>query len=100
MFVVVADVGWEGSFEVPSVDDQDPVETFAADGADPSFDEGVRAGCPYWCADCSNALGAEHLIERRGELAVAIVGANAVRNTRSECRQLGRVTCRRSTASS
>ena len=73
MLVVMADVDREDSFEVPSVHDQDPVEAFAADGADPPFDEGVRAGCAYRCADRSDAFGTEHLIERRGELAVAVV---------------------------
>jgi len=73
MLVVAADVDPEDSFEVPSVDDQDPVEALAAHGADPPFDEGVRARCPHGRADCSDALGAERLIERRRELAVAIV---------------------------
>src|SRR6266567_7813549 len=44
MLVVMADVVREDSFEVASVQDQDPVETFAADCFDPPFDEGVRAG--------------------------------------------------------
>jgi hypothetical protein len=57
MLVVVTDVDREDSFEVPSVHDQNPVETFAPDAADPTFDEGVRAGCPYRCADCSDAVG-------------------------------------------
>ncbi len=47
MLVVMTDVDPEDAFEVPSVHDQDPVETFAADGADPPFDEGVRARCAY-----------------------------------------------------
>ena len=34
MLVVVTDVDREDSFEVPSVDDQDPVETLARYGAD------------------------------------------------------------------
>ena len=73
MLVVVADVGREDSFEVPAVDDQEPVEALAADGADPPFDEGVRARRPYRCADRPDALGAEHLVEGGGELAVAVV---------------------------
>ena len=43
MLVVVADVSREDSVEVPSVDDQDPVEALAAYGADPPFDERVGA---------------------------------------------------------
>ncbi|HEY8647229.1 MAG TPA: hypothetical protein VIL77_15270 [Gaiellaceae bacterium] len=73
MLVVMTDVDPEDAFEVASIHDQDPVETFAAYGGDPPFDEGVRAGCPYWCADRPDAVGAEHLIERRRELAVAVV---------------------------
>jgi hypothetical protein len=51
MLVVVADGGREdsvevASVEVPLVDDQDPVEALASYGADPAFDERVRAGCP------------------------------------------------------
>jgi len=63
MLVVVTDVDRENSFEVPAVHDQEPVETLAAYGADPSFDERVRAGCPHGCADRPDALGAEHLVE-------------------------------------
>ena len=73
MLVVVADVGREHSFEVASVDDQDPVEALAAYGADPPFGERVGAGCPYRCADDPDAVGAEHLVEPSCELAVAVV---------------------------
>src|SRR5665811_858868 len=72
MLVVMTDVDREDSFEVPAVHDQDPVETLATSGADPPFDEGVRAGCPYRCADDPDALGSEHLVKRLGELAVAV----------------------------
>ena len=44
MLVVMTDVDREDSFEVPSIHDQDPVKTLATDGADPPFDERVRAG--------------------------------------------------------
>src|SRR5438045_2973814 len=73
MLVVVADVGREHSFEVASVDDQDPVEGLAAYGADPPFGERVGAGRPYRCADDPDAVGAEHLVEGSCELAVAVV---------------------------
>ena len=73
MFVVVTDVDPEDAFEVPSVHDQDPVEAFATDCADPPFDERVRARCAYGCADRPDAVGAEHLIEGRRELAVTVV---------------------------
>jgi hypothetical protein len=58
---------------VPSIDDQQAVETFATDGADPPFGEGVRARCAYGCADRPDSVGAEHLVEGGGELAVAVV---------------------------
>jgi hypothetical protein len=34
-------------FEMAPVEDQYSVEHLAADGADPSFGDGVRAGCPH-----------------------------------------------------
>ena len=58
---------------MPSVDDQDPVEALAAYGADRPFDEGVRARRAHGCADYPDGVGAEHLIEQGGELAVAVV---------------------------
>jgi len=64
---------------VPSVHDQDPVETFATCGADPPFDERVRARCPHRCAERPDAVGAEHLIEPSCELAVSIVDQKADR---------------------
>jgi hypothetical protein len=59
MLVVMKDVDTEDLFEASSIDDQDPVETFATYGADPPFDERVRAGHAYGCADCSDAVEAE-----------------------------------------
>src|SRR5712691_9194590 len=73
MLVVMTDVDPEDAFEVPSVHDQDTVKTLATYSADPPFDERVRARCPYRRADRPDALRAEHLVERRRELAVAIV---------------------------
>ncbi len=73
MLVVMTDVDPEDAFEVPSVHDQDPIETFATDCADPPFDEGVRARCAYGCADRPDALGAEHLVEGRRKLGVVVV---------------------------
>ena len=73
MLVVMRDVGREDAFEVPSIHDQDPVETFATYGADPPFDERVRAGRLYRRADRPDAIGAEHLVEPSCELAVAVV---------------------------
>jgi hypothetical protein len=73
MPVVIADVDTEDAFEVASVHDQDPVETFATYGADPALDEDVRARRAYACADRPDAIGAEHLVEGRSELAAAVM---------------------------
>src|SRR4051812_33413577 len=73
MLVVVKDVDRERAFEVSAVHDQEPVEALATDGADPSLDERVRAGRTHGCADRPDALAAEDLVERRRELAVAVV---------------------------
>jgi hypothetical protein len=35
------------SSKLALVEDQHSVQQFAADGADPSFGDGVRAGCPH-----------------------------------------------------
>jgi hypothetical protein len=40
--VVVIDVDTEDAFELATVDDQDPVEAFASDGADEALGVGVR----------------------------------------------------------
>ncbi len=72
MLVVVGDVNRKDSFQVAAVHDQKPVETLTTDGADPAFDERVGARRPYRCADRPDALGAEHLVKRRRELAVAV----------------------------
>src|SRR5439155_20170237 len=71
--LVVPDVKREDAFELASVHDQNPVATLATYGADPALDERVRAGRSHGCADCTDALGAKDFVERRGELAVAVV---------------------------
>jgi hypothetical protein len=83
MSVVVADIGDKNSFEVPAVHDQDPVDALGAYGADPTFDERIRARRPYRCADRPDAFGAEHLIERGRELAVAVVDQKRIGTGRS-----------------
>jgi hypothetical protein len=54
------------------VEDQHPIQQLAADGADPSFGDRVRAGCLHRCAQDADGLAGEHGIEDVGELAVAI----------------------------
>ena len=71
--VVVLDVGAQDVFEVAAADDQERVETLVADGADESLRVGVRLGCLHRRLDYCDSFAAEHLVERGGELAVAIV---------------------------
>jgi hypothetical protein len=47
--VVVLDVVLEHEAQVPLVDDQEPVETFAAERADPPFGVGVGSRRPHRC---------------------------------------------------
>src|SRR3569833_2678220 len=54
------------------VDDEDPIEEFAAYAADPAFHDRVHTGCLSSGAYDPDAYGAEHLIEQCGELAVPI----------------------------
>jgi hypothetical protein len=42
--VVVGDVGSQDGFEMASPEDEDPVEAFASEGADPAFGVGVGLG--------------------------------------------------------
>jgi hypothetical protein len=71
--VVMDHVGAEDAFEVTAAEDQQPVETLAADGAD----EALRVGVAFWRADRSvddsDAFAAEDVVEGSGELAVAVV---------------------------
>ena len=70
--VVVLDVDGEGVLEVAAVADQQPVEAFGADRADSAFGVGVRLRCPRRGADHSDAVGGEDVVERGGELRVAV----------------------------
>ena len=50
-----------------------PVEAVGADGAHPALGVSVRVGRPYRRPDHPDALGAEDLVERARELAVAVM---------------------------
>src|SRR4051794_12999004 len=54
------------------VEDQCPVEEFAAYAADPAFHDGVHARCLSNGAYDPDAFGTEHLIEQRSELTVPV----------------------------
>ncbi len=55
-----------------AVDDQHPVQQFAAEGPNPSFGDRVRPRCPHRRAQDTNTCTGEHGIEHAGELAVAV----------------------------
>jgi hypothetical protein len=72
MVVDVRHVLGQHAFKVTAVEDQHPVEQFAADGADPSFGDRVRPRRPHRCAQNADVLAGEHGIENVGERAIAI----------------------------
>jgi Aminotransferase class I and II len=67
--VVVADVDAQHPFEVAAVQDQQPVETVGARGADEAFGDRVRLRS-YWSLHDPNPLAAEDLVEGAAVFAV------------------------------
>ena len=70
--VVVIDEDAEHTLEVPSVEDQKPVETFSAGGADEALGDRVRLWSAHRRLDDLDAFACEDGIEVAGELAVAV----------------------------
>jgi hypothetical protein len=60
-------------FEVAAAEDQQPVETLAADGAHEPLRMGVRPRGTHRRVDHLDAFAAEDLVEAGAELAVAVV---------------------------
>jgi hypothetical protein len=60
-------------FEVAAAEDQQPVETLVADGADEPFRVRVRLWGLHRRVDDLDSFAAEQLVEGGGELAVAVV---------------------------
>ncbi len=56
-----------------AIEDQDPIEALTTDAANQALHVGVRSGCSNRCPDDPDRLGAEYLVERGRELAVAVV---------------------------
>ncbi len=71
--VVMVDVDPEHVLELPPARDQDPVETVAANGANPALGKCVRLRCPEWGANDLDALAPEDLVKGAAELAVTVV---------------------------
>jgi len=63
----------QDGFELTSVKDQHPVDTFSADGPDEALSERVCPGRSNRGLDDPDALGAEDLVEAKGELRVPVL---------------------------
>ena len=70
--VVMVDVAFEDSCEVAWTDDQQMIETFSADCANPTLRECIRVRGPHWSADDICADRPPHVVEGSGELGVAV----------------------------
>jgi hypothetical protein len=70
--VVVLGVDAEHALEVTSVHDEEPVETFGADGADEPLGDRVRSWRSRGCFGDADAFADEDGVEVAGELAVAV----------------------------
>jgi len=66
--VVVLDVDTEHQLQVPTPEDEHPVQALCPDGSDPSLGEGVGPGSSDGSADHLGPVGAEDLVEARDEL--------------------------------
>jgi hypothetical protein len=73
----MAGVDAEHVLEVAAVDDQDPVEALAAEGADPTLGVRIRIRGSDGRPGNPHALAAEDLVEGAAELTVAIVKEKA-----------------------
>jgi hypothetical protein len=70
--VVVADEDAQHSLEMAAVDEQEPIETFRANGADEAFGDRVRLRRSHRRADHLDPFASEDGVEAVAELAVAI----------------------------
>jgi hypothetical protein len=64
----VLDVLLQDEREVAGSSDQEVVEAFAAQGADPAFGDRVRPGCSDWCAEDADVGAGEDRVEGAREL--------------------------------
>ena len=65
--------------ELSAACNQEPIETVAADRADPALSESVRVRRAKRCADDLDALALEDLVEGATELAVTVMDQEANR---------------------
>ena len=71
--VVVPNIDAQDVLELAAAEDEDPVEAVGAHGADSALGEGVCVWRLDRGPDHFDVLGAEDLVERAAELAVAIM---------------------------
>ena len=70
--VVVLDMDPEGLLQVTTANDEEPVEAFGADGADPPLGVGIGVRRLDRRDEYLGALGAEHVVEPARDLCVSI----------------------------
>src|SRR6266487_2747102 len=73
----MVDVDAQHALEMAAIQDQQPVETLGADGADEPLGVGVCLWCSDRRVDHLDALAPEDLVEGGGELAVVVVDQEA-----------------------
>src|SRR6266540_4217352 len=71
--VVVTHIDAKDLLELSAVEDEEPVEALAPDGADPALDVRVCVRCPHRCSDHLDPVAAEDGVEGAAELAIAVV---------------------------
>ena len=72
MPVVVGLVLGQDSCQLSFVEDQQPIQAFAADGADPPLGVGVRLRGAWWATEYWDLRVSEHVVEAGGERRIAI----------------------------
>src|SRR6266516_1433898 len=75
--VVVRRVDAQHRLEVAATEDEQPVETLGADGADEALGIGIRLRCADRRVDHLDRFAAEDVVEEGAELAVAVVDEEA-----------------------
>jgi hypothetical protein len=63
-----------------AADDQEPIERLGSDGADESLGVSVRLRRSHRRVDHLESFAAEHLVEGRRELAIAVVDQERIRS--------------------
>jgi hypothetical protein len=81
VLVVVLDIDSQDLRQMPSSDNQEPVQALGTDGADPSFGERVRLRRSHRRHQHLAILRAEYLVEPAGELRVSVANQEPYRSS-------------------